>query len=78
MNNQEEQLRELAKILDKTLEDAIYKERMGFALLVFRFGESGVGDYISNADREDMIKGLRELADRLEAGETIPVTLGEA
>ena len=35
-------------------------ERMGFALLVFDFGEGGFMNYISNSNREDMIKALEE------------------
>lgn len=38
----------------------------GFTILVFPFNEPGVSNYISNANREDMIKALRETADRLE------------
>jgi len=41
----------------------------GFVLVVFPFGEMGIGNYISNARRKEMIKGLRELADRLERKE---------
>jgi hypothetical protein len=49
-----------------------YGEKLGFALLVFRFGDDGKSsDYISNADRQDMIKALRETADRLENPPTI-------
>ena len=44
----------------------------GFALIVFDFHEPGVGNYISNASREDMIKSLRETADRLEKKQDIP------
>jgi len=38
----------------------------GFTILVFPFNEPGVSNYISNANRVDMIKSLREAADRLE------------
>lgn len=38
----------------------------GFALIVFPFGSPGLSDYISNSNRRDMIKTLRETADRLE------------
>lgn len=39
----------------------------GFALLVFKFGKAGTTNYISNAEREDMVKALRECADRIES-----------
>ena len=38
----------------------------GFALLIFSFGEQGFMNWVSNAQRADMIKALRECADRLE------------
>jgi hypothetical protein len=60
----------------------IYNEKMGFALIVFRFGgdeeNEKIGDYISNANKNDMIKALRECANRLEKREVIPKTIGEA
>lgn len=41
---------------------------IGFALLVFDFGENGFLAYASNAERRDMIRSLREQADRMEEG----------
>lgn len=35
---------------------------MGYALIVFELGRPGIGNYISNAQRSDMIKALRETA----------------
>ena len=46
--------------------DAQLDEREGFALLLFDFGEKGSLAYISNAQRRDMIRALRECADELE------------
>jgi hypothetical protein len=68
----------LAKALEELLSDMYGVERIGFALFMFNFDTSLVGDYLSNAEREDMIKFMRELADRLEKGEFIPRTIGEA
>ena len=42
-------------------------EGWGFALLIFPFLEDSVL-YVSNAQREDIIKLVREYADKLEAG----------
>ena len=67
----------IAKVLEEVLSE-LYGERMGFGMIIFRFSNVGVGDYLSNAQRPDMIKALREAADRLEAGEDIPKTIGEA
>lgn len=38
----------------------------GFALLVFSFGPGGFLTHVSNADRSDMVKVLRECADVLD------------
>ncbi|MBS2100413.1 hypothetical protein [Carboxylicivirga linearis] len=38
----------------------------GFALIVFPSCGPGTSNYISNAQRTDMIKALRETADRIE------------
>jgi hypothetical protein len=45
---------------------------MGFAIILFDFYKPGIGNYISNARRHEMIKALRESADRLENNEDIP------
>lgn len=49
-------------------------EEYGFMLLVFPFGDGGdrVAHYISDADRESMVKVLREKADALEAKGDVP------
>lgn len=47
-------------------------EGYGFAVLVFSFGPGGATTYVSNADRADMIRALRECADRLEARKDTP------
>ncbi len=41
---------------------------IGFALILFTF-EPGWSTYVANAKRQDMIRELRDLADRLERGE---------
>lgn len=43
-------------------------EGIGFALLLFDFGEGGNLAWISNANREDMVRALREQLARFEAG----------
>ena len=55
-----EAMQSLARIIDKEVSGN------GFALLVFPFGNEKMSNYVSNAQREDMIKALRETADRLE------------
>lgn len=75
MNN-DEFLRAYAEATDEIFEET-YGVRMGFAIIVFPFG-SGVADYISNAQRENMIDTLRETADRIEKKDTIPPAEGSA
>lgn len=58
------QLNVLAAILDEGLNEGQQGEdrTYGFALLIFRFGQPGETcdvNYISNAEREDMIAAMR-------------------
>lgn len=56
------QMRILATIVTNNL-----PKGLGFCLLTFETGDSDTpSNYISNCEREDMIKALRETADRLE------------
>lgn len=64
-------LKELARFLDSCLNgDAKGDERkLGFALLMFEFGEAPTSDrinYISNSRRDDMVCALKELVARFE------------
>jgi hypothetical protein len=52
----------------KEMNDANTGPPIGFMLMMFDFGPDGFSSYISNARRADMVKALREQADRLEAG----------
>jgi hypothetical protein len=51
---------------------------VGFALLMFNFGNPELANYVSNAEREVMIKALREVANHLEQRKDIPMLIGEA
>jgi hypothetical protein len=44
----------------------------GFALLMFSFGEDGFLTHVSNANRADLVKLLRECADVLSRGADSP------
>ena len=70
---------EIAHVLETVLSEKC-QQRVGFCLLIFPFGEvpDAGGDYVSNAQRPDMIKVLRETANRLEQNETIGKVAGEA
>lgn len=63
-------LRSLAEKIDAALHEQFGK--IGFALLVFEFHKPGIGNYISNVKRADMVKALRETANRLEKKQDIP------
>ena len=44
----------------------------GFALIIVPFSAiDGVGHYVSDADRDDIIKVLRQQADNLESGQDL-------
>lgn len=62
----------LAKTIDDTLSEEPGTHNTGFCLLVFGFHQPGIANYVSNAEREDMIEALRETADRLERKEDNP------
>jgi len=49
-----QQMRDLAQMIQKRTQG------LGFALLVFPFNAPGISNYISNAERKDMIKALEE------------------
>ena len=62
-----EDLVEVMKDLGRMMAGAIEDEAgraMGFMLMVFDFGEGGTMSYISNANREDVIKTLQEFIDK--------------
>lgn len=65
----------LVNAMDATLKET-FDQEVGFALILFDFYKPGIGNYVSNAEREGMIKTLRETADRLENNEDIPPTKG--
>lgn len=48
--------------------EAMLPKDMGFAILVFPLNNPGMTNYVANARREDMIKALRECANKLEQG----------
>lgn len=61
----------LARLLERNLPPGpSARGKALFTLLVFE--EELIGHYVSNANRQDIIKTLRETADRLEKREDIP------
>lgn len=65
MTNREEQAANALQSIAKDIKEKL-PEKMGFALLTYEFGE---GDdkrmmYISNSNREDVIKAMLEFVDK--------------
>lgn len=59
----------MSKIAMQKMADSVLKflpKDFGCTILVFPYHNAGVANYISTANREDMIKHLRDTADRLE------------
>jgi len=56
----EEEARKLARVIGGTLPEGI-----GFALLLFDFGEGGNLTYLSNAQRDDMLRALQEFMQKV-------------
>lgn len=57
----------LTMAIDKVLQEG-FGQRIGFALVLFDFGERGSCAYASNAKREDVIRELEDIAARLRKG----------
>lgn len=59
----------MTKMADRVSE--LLPEGYGFALFVFPFHDLGIGNYISNADRKDMIAVMRDVIERMERHEDL-------
>jgi hypothetical protein len=70
------QAEELMRIVARGISEVF--PGMAFTLLIFNFNATGSANYISNTNRGDMVKTLRETADRLERREEIPAGGGHA
>lgn len=67
----EETMRQIASGLNQAIKENI-GENLGFIFILFEFGKPGISNYISNAERDDVIVGLREAADKLEQKLDVP------
>ncbi|WP_309086425.1 hypothetical protein [Chelativorans sp.] len=61
-------LNKIAGGIDRSFNGEVRPKKVGFALLLFEFGkvEAGRMNWISNADRRDMIVALKEMVAQLE------------
>ncbi len=57
-------LRDIGDRIHRAINDSSLAGKMGFALLIFEFGENGATFYISDAQRRDMINVLEEFTER--------------
>lgn len=64
-------LEDLAEGVSDVLRD-VAGERYGMALFVFPFNKLGHGSYVSNCERADVIKTVREILERLEKNQPTP------
>ena len=65
----QETMRDIARVLDKALNGSVTKateKKTGFVLLMFDFAHGGRMNYISNAQREDMLLSMKEFIARAE------------
>lgn len=67
----EAEIRSMGKLVDKALNPGPEK-LIGFTLLLFNFGEGGYTTYISNGNREDVIKSLKEFLFYVETERDVP------
>lgn len=65
MTNREEQAANVLQSIAKEIKEKL-PERMGFALLTYEFGEGEDKRmmYVSNSNREDVIKAMLEFVDK--------------
>lgn len=63
-----DKMNHLAHALDDFFNDGLKGEdrKVGFMLLVFNFGDTGRANYISNAERADVVTLLKEQIARFE------------
>lgn len=59
-------MQSIAGGLDNILNGDARPKRVGFTVLMFNFGDEGQVNYVSNADRADMIASMKSLLARWE------------
>jgi hypothetical protein len=65
LHKMEKSARGVGETIGRVLQEQ-YGGKVGFCLMLFDFGEDGWSTYVSNAQPEDMIAALRELANKRE------------
>lgn len=62
----EETCRQMGRVIGKAIDAEYGRHQVGFCLLLFDFGEHGHLTYLSNAERETMVRALREFITMLQ------------
>lgn len=68
-----EDIREVMQGIGRTLDDIINEQAdrpMCFMLMVFDIGEGGTTSYISNGQREGIVKAMQEFIEKQDDGES--------
>jgi hypothetical protein len=64
----EEVCRDIGKTIGTAIDNNFGPFKVGFALMVFDFGEGGHMTYVSNGQRQEMVRALQELLDHIKKG----------
>ena len=56
--------RKIGKVISKSM-----PKGWGFVVALFSYGDNGLTTYLSNCEREGIIKAMREIADKIENNE---------
>lgn len=72
LGKMEETGREIGHVIGAAIDAKHGKGKVGFALLLFDFNAKGHLTYISNAQRDDMVKALQECVESLLSGAVNP------
>lgn len=59
---------EIGKAISHAINKTMGPNTWGFALFMFSFGSEGAMTYCANAERQDIIKALKEFIEKVETG----------
>jgi hypothetical protein len=73
-----EMMNRLARAIDGYLNPQPAPKKIGFVMLMFKFGSDGRCNYISNADRGDVVKMLKEQLAHFEGSPASPASRSDS
>jgi hypothetical protein len=74
----EKLMRICAEAIEQVIMDYGPSDNVGFALVTFGMDQPGIGNYISNCSRDDVIEALKETVKRLQKNQDMPPCKGSA